>query len=617
MTEIVNITLDDNTLSEFDSTTGVSASPGAGLGFSAAGLYVNLTSLADRYGSISFTQFTSEEMRTRFYIDTNSLTMASNDSFIVLELRDSTTVRGEVRLAFVSSNYTIETKWSEDSASLKNGPTSTVSDGEHCVEVLWTRASDAGSNDGSVELFIDGASVGSVTDYDTFTIGQIDNIRLGAANGVDAGTSGLFFVDELIIRDDDTEIGLNVESFDPPTNVPLVETTPNINKIVPSIYQSKEFSTNIGIPLVVGNSLLYSDMDERVKNLTYTNKAMGGFWDASFSFEGKKDFANDWLEKGLFRHVEITNPSGDTVWEGFVNQIDVTVGNSEFTVGPLMGIVNRGRLWYSRFLPLDSGGFTGARVATDYAENTDSQNEYGIIEKELSGGGVSADSAENLRDLHIAENSFPKTYRQGSLGNFKEGITIRISLLGYVHLLKLYGYTQETVETVTVDAKIKNVLSSEPNSLISTDHTNIEASTTEVVNEADGSSTAYEELFDGLGSLGDADNNRYIMGVREGRKFYYKKVEESLDYRVEQFGREDKFFNASGGIINSWDVQEGKWVRLGNILNSDKGTFRKNADTEYLETVTMRVPDEVIWSGGSYGKLAQALGRLGLKGING
>jgi len=626
MGEIFNITMDSNNLSEFDSHTGVITSVAALMGSSVAGMSIAITSSADRYGAIAFTQLTGANFRTRYYVDPNTLTMASNDSFVCLLIRQSSTIVGEVRLAYIASAYTVQTRWKEDSTSFKDGPSATISDAAHYIEVRWQRAANASSNDGVVQLYVDGVSQGSISTFDVSTIAQPDNVRFGAADGIDGGTSGTLYLDELVIRDDDTEIGeanptptppAGGGEF-PPVNGIASETHADNTRLIPSYHQSKGFSVSVFDPKVQGQNFLYSDAHEIIQNDSYTSRASGGFWDGRFNVVAKhKDVADEWLDKGLGRHIEVWSPDMERMWEGFVNSIEVAIDGESFSIGPLLGMLNKGRLWYSAFVRLDNGqGSTGVRLSTDYAENTDSQLEYGIIERALSGGGIPSSNAENLRDLQLTESAYPNTSRRGELTNSPgEGLLISVSLLGYVHFLKAYTYTNATKGTQTISAKIEAVLAADPNSIFSTDYVNIETNSVIVDTYEDGSNSAFDIIFGDLSGYGNASDERLLMGVYEDQKFHYQSLPSSVAYQVERIGSEEAFFTPSGEIVHPWGVNVGEWVRTNHIIASEVNSLRQNVQTELLETATFKPPNNLAWEGGKYGRLPQALGRLGLSGI--
>jgi hypothetical protein len=60
----------------------------------------------------------------------------------------------------------------------------------------------------------------------------------------------------------------------------------------------------------------------------------------------------DWASYGIGRHIVVYNPSLVQIWEGFINQVDITEGGEQFSIGPLIDIGNRVKVPYS---PVDAG----------------------------------------------------------------------------------------------------------------------------------------------------------------------------------------------------------------------------------------------------------------------
>jgi hypothetical protein len=81
-----------------------------------------------------------------------------------------------------------------DGSSWMNSTWFTITDGPHPVEIDWRSATAVGANNGGLNLWIDGAQKADLTAVDNDTW-RIDRIRLGAVNGIDAGTRGTYYFD--------------------------------------------------------------------------------------------------------------------------------------------------------------------------------------------------------------------------------------------------------------------------------------------------------------------------------------------------------------------------------------------------------------------------------------
>ncbi|HSL44684.1 MAG TPA: choice-of-anchor Q domain-containing protein [Anaerolineales bacterium] len=133
--------------------------------------------------------------RARFYMDPNSLAMASGESFYLLNayLNNSTAV-ARLEFAFANGGYQIRARAVNDGTKWLSTPWVALSDAPHFIEFDWKAASAAGANDGALTLWIDGQPAGEVTGIDNDTR-RVEQVRLGAVYGVQAGTRGVIFLD--------------------------------------------------------------------------------------------------------------------------------------------------------------------------------------------------------------------------------------------------------------------------------------------------------------------------------------------------------------------------------------------------------------------------------------
>ena len=111
-------------------------------------------------------------------------------------------------LAKNSGNYQLAQGIRLDSFAYSYGGYYTITDAPHYIEMYLIRSTGAGDSNGSLQLWVDGVSKETLTgkdNYDIFT--DVGQVRMGAILGVDAGTSGTFYLDELVVNDDGGAIG--------------------------------------------------------------------------------------------------------------------------------------------------------------------------------------------------------------------------------------------------------------------------------------------------------------------------------------------------------------------------------------------------------------------------
>lgn len=221
MATLFTVIFADGTTDGFDSVTGT------GLAVIAPGLVANNYCLAvtnadtnARYGQIAAAGDESQ-VRAFFSLDPftiDPLVMANNDAFTVLLCQDNAandTFRVELGYA-AATGFRVRPSVYTDGAAWSNGTWVDISTNEHMIEVEWNAATGVGQDDGMIEMWVDvygdhlgdpfGAADSSVTGVDDDTRAA-RVFRLGAPAGLDAGTSGTFWVDHLVVNDDGTEIG--------------------------------------------------------------------------------------------------------------------------------------------------------------------------------------------------------------------------------------------------------------------------------------------------------------------------------------------------------------------------------------------------------------------------
>jgi hypothetical protein len=197
---------------DFDSQTNGSnlAVNGSAALVGSYGVEVTL-STTDTYGAESEVVGT-DKLRCRFYFDPNSCTLAANsDNRIVYLDTDGTWLSAAlvyIDYRDVSGSKEIWGVANDDAGSGSVTSSAVISDVAHYIEFLLERETYDGGNDGTFEVWLDGVSIGGkVTDLDNWNLFRtFDEVRMGVMSG-DAGISGSWYLDDLLLRDDDTLIG--------------------------------------------------------------------------------------------------------------------------------------------------------------------------------------------------------------------------------------------------------------------------------------------------------------------------------------------------------------------------------------------------------------------------
>lgn len=375
-------------------------------------------------------------------------------------------------------------------------------------------------------------------------------------------------------------------------------------------------ATNLGLsiqvsePLVQTGSYLGSFSPDAYN---HTLIALGGYWDASINVSLSQSAIEEWLERGLGRHVEVFNDEDELVFEGFVNLVSANIGGLSVERGELLNIGNQASLTYGTIDTSTSPPTLGIRITTDNANNTDSQNKYGTIKKNLSTGGSTSTIAEQLRDTYLNEFGDPETKQQ--LNTQGGNLSLSLQVLGYIHWSKVYTYSSTTTGTQNLSAKIQAVLGAEQNGLFSTDYSGITTNTIAVPVYENDNKTGWD-LLTALTTLGDSSDNRYILGMYKDRKVAYEAIPTEIEYqRRLSAGRMETI---TGREIKPYNILPGKWLFIPDFMigrTLDTSSLRTDPRAIFIESVTYSAPYGLTIQGGKTDSIKQKLAKLGLAGI--
>ena len=100
----------------------------------------------------------------------------------------------QLELRFQATGYEVRALLMNDVKSMVSTSWFLLSDASHALELDWRASTAAGANNGSLTFWMDGIQQADLTGVDNDTR-RIDQVRLGAASGVDTGTRGTYFFD--------------------------------------------------------------------------------------------------------------------------------------------------------------------------------------------------------------------------------------------------------------------------------------------------------------------------------------------------------------------------------------------------------------------------------------
>ena len=259
--------------------------------------------------------------------------------------------------------------------------------------------------------------------------------------------------------------------------------------------------------------------------------------------------------------------SYDDLW----NYVDVRYTTTDFSANP----------------PTTSGtaheGFTSQIVGS---------GKYGRKEIMLQRGRLDNTMAGKLQDTWLEEYGQPKAQKRASTSNT---LRLDVTLKGYWSTLDFRHYEQNSTSgTQAADAQIADINTDIFEFVDSTDLDSNAFLTNEYYDFDDEARTG-RDVVEEIASFGDAGDDRWIVGVREGRTLYYRESAKDIPTYWRRSGDPAHLVRhvERGHIIEPWLVRPDNILRTADIdpLGSVGITaWREDPQLNYIESVEWREP---------------------------
>lgn len=366
------------------------------------------------------------------------------------------------------------------------------------------------------------------------------------------------------------------------------------------------------IPVDGAKGLVDDQLASKVNSYSHKISANNGFDECNFDIVANLDYLLEWLFNGLGRDITIYSPSGQIIWNGFTDQLSLTLDTLTISIGPLLDITNQCQVVYQTKTYNTNPPVGGQKGRTGFAANNTSVAQYGIFMRVVNGGEGTFTEMESLRDAYITENSFPRTSRAINSSGSNEPV-LQVKCLGYVHMLTRSIYFElDNVGTEYPYERIINVLTDEPNGLFITPGDQIFANQTITVGQfANDNDVSYNIIKDAV-SRGDSAGGRYTFGVYENRRTEYQPVHNHITYFYSI--ATNTYMDTAGGIVPPWAVVPARWIKVLDSPTPSKPSVREDPSSIYAESVTFTAPNQLNIVGGLVDSISQTLAQKGVGG---
>lgn len=375
-------------------------------------------------------------------------------------------------------------------------------------------------------------------------------------------------------------------------------------------------------PFIMGNGFR-EDLSDRIISYTHMKGANKGCVSATITFNVHEYELDDWILNGLGRDIKVYSSNLALCNRVLVNTISVKAGPETITIGPLLDICNRCTAIFVPILdPTVNPPLLGNRTETLVANILPSQEQYGIIERIVNAGTTFNDAdygfnADDIRDLFLNEYQTPAIDRTFSFGS-SSNLEITLECIGYSDLLKVYVYNNYSASNyIFLSTKVANILAAEPNGFLSSDMGGISANPMLTI-DYEAENRFAMDLLEAIVAQGDASGNRWLFGVDQYLKAFYKTIPTEIKYyHMIVNGHTSLGLGPECIAVDPAEVEAGEWVYVPDLAVGSRysATLARDARAAFIETVSFSFPNNLDITGGQVRTISQRLAQYGLGGV--
>jgi hypothetical protein len=318
---------------------------------------------------------------------------------------------------------------------------------------------------------------------------------------------------------------------------------------------------------------------------THSIAAVGGFESASLDFAADLETALYWL-KNLMASAVMCGPDAETVWEGFLSGVSVSLGQEQIDLS-LDDLANAVKVRYQSDI--------GVNTTTAFTTDTASIATYGRRELVYSGSGMTSTGATALRDALLASRKNPLARRTSEVrtGGGLEEIGVTLTFTGWYYALDWLVTSSTTTSTTSTTGYVTTLLTNynSINNFFSTSAANITASGVSETQYID-ADTTYRAAIEKLLNLGTSSGQRQAWGIYEGRAMTIKPWAGASPTTItyQRSLADGRVFNSAGGVVEPWNVRPDAMYQVIELLDpAPVASAQDDAARYYVERVTCTV----------------------------
>ena len=296
---------------------------------------------------------------------------------------------------------------------------------------------------------------------------------------------------------------------------------------------------------------LFRGIDWRPSSYNHEIRADGGFWNMSFEVLGDRDFLLFLFENGLMMRSRSYEETGDLAFEGYIHEMTIRTGFEEHTVsmdnianyaftiyktGSLQGVSSQVKDYNAEDTSqvIAHTDATLAMTRGTAISDLDSIARFGRWERILDGGEMPLATADLVAQKIVDQKAWPWVpSREVVFGSGVSRLSLSVTVHGFIRYLgRRQHRNNSSGTTVAIGTKVAALSVDYPEFILSTE---VEANAS-LVSDHDLSRRPVLEVLRGLAALGDSSNNRWVFGMEENQRFYFREAASSLAADVAYIG---------------------------------------------------------------------------------
>ncbi len=355
----------------------------------------------------------------------------------------------------------------------------------------------------------------------------------------------------------------------------------------------------------------------KVQNWKHRTSANVGFDTASFDIVTSQGTLEDFFGSGLGRKIVMNSKMGSFIaWEGYIDTMELTLPGLRMRIS-LDDMFNSVIVRYNQLDTSTNPPGETPNTTTTAAVDSSSRSQYGtksLMYRPAKIDKMPQAAAEQLRDVVL--NQYKQPRRSSESTSASSGIQLHVSCKGFFHTLYWSTYTHTAASgTNNADIEIGRVLADINVNDVFIASSILDSNTTAVNLYRDGDETSFE-IIQGIATLGDSSDNRWLAYVLENQVLRYQQASEVIKYHRRLSDNRREIFDQFDRPVPWDEIRPNAWLRTTDVESFSVSQTNKQDDYQlmFIESVQFTEPDGLTLSGSLGDKVSIQVARAANRG---